>query len=123
MKKVSDPRHQKRIKIIKELFALSFSSQKTKEEKTQEILTNLSKIDEKISKAAPLWPIKKINKMDLAILRLAVYELVIKRVEPLKVVIDEAVELAKEFGNEQSGSFINGVLGSIVKNGKFRKES
>ena len=121
MKKVSDPRHQKRIKIIKELFALSFSSQKSKEEKTQKILSNLSKIDKTISKAAPLWPIEKINKTDLAILRLALYELIIEKVEPLKVIIDEAVELAKEFGNEQSASFINGVLGSIVKNGNFRK--
>lgn len=123
MKKVSDPRHQKRIKIIKELFALSFSSQKSKEEKTQKILNNLSKIDKTISKAAPLWPIEKINKTDLAILRLALYELIIEKVEPLKVIIDEAVELAKEFGNEQSASFINGVLGSIVKNGNFRKKS
>lgn len=122
MKKPSDPRHQKRIKIIKELFALSFLLQKIKEEKTKKILSNLSKIDKFISEAAPLWPIEKINKIDLAILRLAVYELTIEKTEPLKVVIDEAVELAKEFGNEQSSSFINGVLGSIVKHGNDRKK-
>ena len=115
MKKSSDPRHQKRIKIIKELFALGFSSQKVREEKTKKILRDLSKIDSFITKAAPLWPIEKINKMDLAILRLAVYELTIEKIEPLKVIIDEAVELAKEFGSEQSGPFINGVLGSIIK--------
>ena len=123
MKKVSDPRHQKRTKIIKELFALSFSSQKTKEKKIEKILRNLPKIDKLISRAAPLWPIEKINKIDLAVLRLAIYELGIEKTEPLKVIIDEAVELAKEFGNEQSSSFINGVLGSIVKNGNLRKEN
>jgi len=123
LKKVSDPRHQKRTKIIKELFALSFSSQKTKEKKIEKILRNLPKIDKLISRAAPLWPIEKINKIDLAILRLAIYELGIEKTEPLKVIIDEAVELAKEFGNEQSSSFINGVLGSIVKNGNLRKEN
>lgn len=115
MKKSSDPRHQKRIKIIKELFALGFSPQKVREEKTKKILRDLSKIDALITKAAPLWPIEKINKMDLAILRLAVYELTIEKIEPLKVIIDEAVELAKEFGSEQSGPFVNGVLGSIIK--------
>lgn len=115
MKKPSDPRHQKRIRIIKDLFALSFLPQTTREKKTKKILDNLSKIDKLITKAAPLWPIEKINQIDLSILRLAVYELEIEKKEPLKVVIDEAVELAKEFGNEQSSSFINGVLGTIVK--------
>lgn len=123
MKKSSDPRHLKRIKIIKELFALSFQAQKAREKKTEKILVNFSKIDQLISKSAPLWPIEKINKIDLAILRLAVYELVIDKTEPLKVIIDEAVELAKEFGNEQSGPFINGVLGSILKNESGRKEN
>lgn len=115
MKKKADPRHQKRIKIIEELFALSFSEQQVKRKKTQKILANLAKIDQLISEAAPLWPIEKINKIDLAILRLAVYELKIEKTQPLKVIIDEAVELAKEFGTEQSSSFVNGVLGAIVK--------
>lgn len=115
VKKKSDPRHQKRKKVVEGLFAQSFLSQLTKEEKTKKILSQLPKIDQLIIKAAPVWPIKKINKIDLAILRLAIYELVIEKAEPLKVIIDEAVELAKEFGNEQSAPFINGVLGAIVK--------
>ena len=122
MKKSSDPRHQKRVKVIKSLFAQSFFSQNTREEETKKIIDNLSQIDKLISKAAPLWPIEKINQIDLAILRLAVYELTMEKVEPLKVIIDEAVELGKEFGNEQSGPFINGVLGSIVKRGHFTNE-
>ena len=76
------------------------------------------KIDKTISDAAPEWPLEKVAKVDLAILRLAVYELLIVKSEPPKVIIDEAVELAKEFGNDSSGSFINGVLGTVLKNTK-----
>ena len=71
-------------------------------------------IDEKIAHVAPEWPLPKISKIDLAILRLAVTELVEKK-EPPKVIIDEAVELAKQFGNDNSAKFVNGVLGTILK--------
>jgi len=64
-----------------------------------------------------MWPVDKLNKIDLAILRLAIYELERKKTPP-KVIIDEAVELAKEFGGENSPSFINGVLGTIYKEAK-----
>jgi N utilization substance protein B len=56
-----------------------------------------------------------LNKIDLAILRLAVFELIIENSQPPKVIIDEAVELAKEFGSESSSKFVNGVLGTILK--------
>ena len=56
----------------------------------------------------------RINKIDLAVLRLAAYELLIEQKEPQNVIIDEAVELAKEFGNNTSPSFVNGVLGHIL---------
>lgn len=75
----------------------------------------LSAIDEKIQLAAPEWPIDKIAKIDLAILRLATYELLIEKNEPPKVIIDEAIELGKEFGNDNSAKFVNGVLGTILK--------
>jgi N utilization substance protein B len=78
------------------------------------ILKKKVKIDNLITEAAPAWPIDKLNKIDLAILRLAVYELEYEKTPP-KVVIDEAVELAKEYGSESSSSFINGVLGTIYK--------
>lgn len=79
------------------------------------IRIRLPEIDKCIEKAAPDWPIDKIAKIDLSILRLATYELVIVKKEPPKVIIDEAIELAKEFGNDQSANFINGALGSIIK--------
>lgn len=80
---------------------------------------NFAKADELIAPAAPEWPLEQIAKMDLSILRLAVYELMIKREVPPKVVINEAVELAKSFGGENSSRFINGVLGTIYRQSEF----
>jgi transcription antitermination protein NusB len=115
MKTAIDPRHQRRIEITQELFSMSFHKQNFLKPETQKILDNLQFIDAQIAKAAPQWPINKITKVDLAVLRLAVYELKINKKEPYKVIIDEAVEIAKQFGGDNSGSFINGVLGTIIK--------
>lgn len=114
MKTAQDPRHQKRKEKIKLLFAESFTSQPKLPVEVKEILAKSAQIDGKIQNAAPAWPVEKLNKIDLAILRLAIYELENKKTPP-KVVIDEAVELAKEFGSEKSPSFVNGVLGTIYK--------
>lgn len=115
MKTQSDPRHQRRIDLLKDLFAQSFHEQPPQQEQTNDVLKNKDRIDELISKAAPEWPLSKVGKIDLAILRLAVYELTIIKKEPPKVIIDEAVELAKEFGGEGSAPFVNGVLGTVLK--------
>jgi N utilization substance protein B len=114
MKTAQDPRHIKRREIVKQLFAESFTSQNSASDKVNKILKQKDKLDSKIQKAAPTWPIDKLNKIDLAILRLALYELNSGN-NPPKVIIDEAVELAKEFGSESSPSFVNGVLGTIYK--------
>lgn len=113
MKNPLDPRHRKRQKIIKDLFKKSFYDQPIGAE-ARSIVSNLKIIDENIKKSAPEFPIEKINKIDLAILRLAIYELLIKRQEPEKVIIDEAIELAKEYGGQTSPGFINGALGKII---------
>ncbi len=102
MKTSTDPRHKKREKQVAKLFASSFTPGYT------------TTIDEIISKAAPDWPIASINKIDLAILRHATTELMSSDT-PVKVVIDEAVEIAKKYGAENSSSFVNGVLGTILK--------
>lgn len=117
MKTALDPRHQRRINRMQQLFALSFPPDHDTPTNTdiQDITPTLSDLDSNIQKSAPEWPIDKIAKIDLAILRLATYELVIEKKEPPKVVIDEAVELAKSFGNEKSAQFVNGVLGTILK--------
>lgn len=114
MKSSTDPRHQKRRDAIKLLFAEDFTHQKASSEIVKEILEIKDHIDETIQRSAPTWPIDKLNKIDLAVLRLAIYEME-KGVVPPKVVIDEAVELAKEYGGESSPSFVNGVLGSVFK--------
>ena len=125
MKKKSDPRHQKRQNLVNNIFAASFTPHQFDKQTDagqakdlKVILANLDKIDSLIENAAPQWPIEKIAKIDLAILRLAVYELKLESKEPPKVVIDEAVELAKEYGSETSPSFINGVLGTLLKSKK-----
>lgn len=116
-----DKRHLDRIKIVQNLFAASFPELKDNlpYEKSlilDGILKNLEKIDKLITANAPKFPINRIAKADLAILRLAVYELIIKPHEPYKVIINEAVELAKEFAGEKSYGFVNAVLGTLVKN-------
>lgn len=114
MKTASDPRHKNRRTTVQLLFAESFAKQSQGDPMARQILAEKAIIDAKIATSAPAWPIDKLNRIDLAILRLAVYELIHKSAPP-KVIIDEAVELAKEFGAENSASFINGVLGTIYK--------
>lgn len=115
MKTANDPRHKARQIAIENLFSQSFLPQKTNSEKVKLILENLPKIDETIQGIAPEFPVDKINKVDLAILRLGVYEIEIEKKEPPKVVVDEAIELAKEYGGDNSPSFVNGALGKLIK--------
>lgn len=114
MKTAQDPRHQHRIDLMQHLFSYTFGeSQKVPE--IESILALLPTIDEAIQKAAPEWPIAKVARIDLSILRLSVWELLFTKDTPPKVVIDEAVELAKAYGNDNSPAFINGALGSVLK--------
>lgn len=82
------------------------------------IFDNLTAIDEHIKRAAPKFPLEKIAMVDLAILRLATYELMFEDKTPPKVIINEAVELAKDLSGDKSPSFVNAVLGTIynIKN-------
>ena len=117
MKTANDPRHRIRQFLVQELFRVDFHTQKVSE-KAKTIFDNRTIIDQHIKDAAPEYPIEKINRTDLAILRLAVYELKIEKKEPNNVIIDEAIELAKEFGGEASPAFINGALGKLVADEK-----
>ncbi len=74
------------------------------------------KLDEVIQPVAPEWPIAQIARMDRVVLRIGVYELLYQSSVPPKVAINEAVELAKAFGGDNSSKFINGVLGTVLKN-------
>lgn len=113
MKTSNDRRHLERIQRMKQLFAWDFNHDDIGELVT-EIIPEINKIDQILETAAPSWPLAKINKIDLAILRLATYELIFQPETPTRVVADEAVEIAKEYGAESSSSFVNGVLGKVI---------
>ena len=82
----------------------------------EDVVKNLKDIDEIIVKYAPQWPIEQITIIDRNILRIGIYELKFNNGEvPPKVAINEAIELAKNFGGPSSGRFVNGVLGAIYK--------
>lgn len=135
MEKSTDPRHEARRVALATLFGWSFLStdyqgltalaiesfspenidRQLLNLLVQGVIENREIIDKIIEGTAPQWPIAQIGKIDLICLRIAIFELYIKKNVPPKVAIDEAVELAKEFGNESSGSFVNGALGTVVK--------
>ncbi len=135
MKSKSDPRHEARRVALSVLFGWSFLSKDINQltELAKEslgdkefdknlteslisgVVTNLETIDQIIKATAPEWPLEQIARADLICLRIAIFELYIAQSVPHKVAIDECIELAKEFGSEQSGKFVNGVLGTIVK--------
>jgi N utilization substance protein B len=141
MKSKSDPRHNARKLALTSIFCWLFSEPNPDEclklsqdlldannadpRLTNEVIKGVQEhreeIDGLISENAPDWPIDKIAKVDLVILRIAIYEILHSANVPEKVAIDEAVELAKEFGNETSSKFVNGVLGSIVASQKKDK--
>ena len=81
----------------------------------EDVQKNIKDIDELISQYAPQWPIEQITIIDRNILRIGIYELKFNNEVPPKVAINEAIELAKNFGGPASGRFINGVLGAIYK--------
>lgn len=74
-----------------------------------------AELDEALQPVAPEWPINQIARMDRIVLRIGLYELIHNKSVPPKVVINEAVELAKAFGGDNSSKFVNGVLGTILK--------
>lgn len=79
------------------------------------ILEHLAEIDEVLNQASSGWKVSRMSKVDVNILRLAVYEMKYDEDVPVKVAINEAVELAKKFGGDDSSSFVNGILGKIAK--------
>lgn len=84
-------------------------------EKSEQIILMLPEIDEKISEFAKGWSSSRIGKAEMGILRLAIYEILYDDDIPQNVAINEAVELAKKYGDEQAPGFINGILSSVVK--------
>ncbi len=96
-------------------FAPNFNDQGFVLDLVKGVKKNLSQIDKYIIKYATEWPLEQITLVDRNVLRVGVYELVINEEIPPKVAIDEAIEVAKSFGGESSGKFVNGVLGAIYR--------
>lgn len=79
------------------------------------VTAHVAELDATIKKLAPNWPLDQMSRMDVTILRMGIYELAVTRDAPVKAAINEAVDLAKLYGGESSGRFINGVLGSVTR--------
>lgn len=123
-----DGRHERRVFLMQMLFAHTFADhdeQYLDDEVIsaddlhllETIVQAIPAIDQAIVEHAPERPLSEINKVDLAIMRLIIFEGQTEKT-PKKVLVDEAVELAKEFGSETSAKFVNGVLGKILFKGE-----
>lgn len=113
-----DQRHEKRVLLMQTLFSFDFTDQQEALDPelladVQAILAETESIDQELSAAAPERPLSEINKVDLAILRLIVFESRHKKT-PKKVLLNEAVELAKTYGTDSSPKFVNAVLGALL---------
>lgn len=103
-------------------FAPEFADHGFTKKIVENVMKNLKQIDSYIAKYAPEWPLDQITIVDRNILRIGIYELVMDKDIPSKVAINEAIEIAKTYGGESSGKFVNGVLGSIFKDmGEVKK--
>lgn len=141
MKRASDPRHLARILALQRLFSSYFNKSKFEiddipleelavldeiDEYNQELFDKIvngviekqEDIDNLITKYAPQWPISQMKLVDLQILRIAIFEGILTEITPPKVAIDEAIEIAKDFGGETSSKFVNGVLGALYEETK-----
>ncbi len=96
-------------------FAPDFSDQGFSEALIKGVMDHRDEIDAVIVKYAPEWPLEQITIVDRNVLRLGVFELKFSPDVPPKVAINEAIEVAKGFGGESSGKFVNGVLGAIYR--------
>lgn len=96
-------------------FAPQFDDNGFIEKLVDGVIKNQPDIDKTIVKYAPEWPLEQITMVDRNVLRIGIYEMKFDKDIPEKVAINEAIELAKAFGGESSGKFVNGVLGSIFK--------
>lgn len=118
---MADKRHIKRLHLVQAVYSYEFhkNTEAIVDQdivtEMQEILSHAPELLPIMAKHAPKYPIDSIAKVDRAVLLVALYELYYKKETPAKVIINEAVEVAKEIGGSRSFAFINGVLGSALK--------
>jgi N utilization substance protein B len=134
---MTDPRHQARELVLQALYEMDVAGHDSKrtldrlidEEGLQEsaaqfarrllqgVLDHRARIDGIIAETAPLWPAEQLAPIDRNILRLAIREFLVDNLTPVRAAINEAVELAKAYGSDNSPKFVNGVLGSVSATG------
>ena len=93
------------------------------EELVEGVLQHKSELDVLIKKFAPAFPVEQMSIIDKSVLRLAIFEILFSDETPLKVAINEAIELAKDFGSDSSPRLVNGILGSIATKGGAKRRS
>ena len=101
--------------FVREEFAPKFDDHEYVESTTDGVVERIDEIDALLATNAPYWSIDQMNLIDRNVLRVAVYEIVFNETIPSKVAINEAIEIAKTFGGDTSGKFVNGVLGALYK--------
>jgi transcription antitermination protein NusB len=109
-------------KMVLDNFNQYFEDQNFVDHIVNGVISRLPVIDKYIIKYATEWPLEQITTVDRNILRIGVFELIFDDEIPAKVAINEAIEVAKTYGSESSGKFVNGVLGAIYKNIEKEKE-
>jgi len=120
MTEMIDPRHERRAQLMQTVFALMLFGEESQElndlmylDEAREVLAQKNETDALIVHHAPERPLSEVNQVDLAVMRVIIHESKTKDT-PKKVLIDEAVELAKEYGSDSSPKFVNGVLGKVL---------
>ena len=119
------PFHNEDVTLLTDQYLQDFAEEAVEErdlefikEETRGVQDHLEELDETIGSALKGWKVNRLSKVDLSILRLAVYEILYVEDLPVSVSINEAVELAKKYSQEAAPAFINGILGAIVPKGK-----
>ena len=135
---MADPRHQARELVLQSLYEMDVAGHASRptlarliEEEgldaaaatfaralLEGVLEHRAEIDRVIEATAPLWPAEQLAPIDRNILRLAIREFLVDNLTPVRAAINEAVELAKAYGSDNSPKFVNGVLGSVSATGK-----
>jgi len=110
-------------RYLLKLTSNDFEGREFTQELANGVEKNLSEINNYIKKYAPQWPLEQITLIDRNIIRLGILELVFLKKTPPKVAINEAIEIAKSFGGQTSGRFVNGVLGAIYEDLKKETEN
>lgn len=129
MKTQADPRHLRRIRLLKAIYSYQYSKTKfpplnpSDRATINRLLARIDFINQHINRLSTKFGVDKMAKIDLSILQLGIFEFLIAKTAPAKVIIDECIELAKEFGGINSSALINGILGKLLEETKYEQSN